>query len=261
MVSSFSLTQFTLPSSSTGVLKAKQVITGWQAKKGEASIEPIMRNRELTETRMVQAIREELASAEQQSGRRTYSSLCDQNAMEREVELEHRAVEASTVLARMQRIADERTKKAAELEQKVALLEVECASLNQELQDMEALALRGQKKSPEEANQMIQTEVQKMRVEMAAMKRDAEHYSRQEHMELEKRYRELTGLLYYKQTQLEAMASEKAAAEFQLEKKVKRLQEAQVETERSRVSRHTSSSWEEDTEMKELEYATWFLIK
>ncbi|RQO91818.1 hypothetical protein POPTR_006G164350v4 [Populus trichocarpa] len=153
------------------------------------------------------------------------------------------------------------------------------ASLNQELQDMEALALRGQNKSPEEANQMIQiqawqeeversrqgqrdaesklsyfeTEVQKMRVEMAAMKRDAEHYSRQEHMELEKRYRELTDLLYYKQTQLEAMASEKAAAEFQLEKKVKRLQEAQVETERSRVSRHTSSSWEEDTEMKELE--------
>lgn len=85
----------------------------------------------------------------------------------------------------------------------------------------------------------------------------------QEHMELEKRYRELTDLLvfltmtlssnfysvvyilylissalisgktiicfqYYKQTQLEAMATEKAAAEFQLEKEVKRLQEAQV---------------------------------
>ena len=33
---------------------------------------------------------------------------------------------------------------------------------------------------------------------------------------------------YYKQTQLEAMASEKAAAEFQLEKEVKRLQEAQA---------------------------------
>lgn len=81
----------------------------------------------------------------------------------------------------------------------------------------------------------------------------------QEHMELEKRYRELTDLLvisslnskiliyvasyisglfdessilciiqYYKQTQLETMASEKAAAEFQLEKELKRLQEAQV---------------------------------
>lgn len=33
---------------------------------------------------------------------------------------------------------------------------------------------------------------------------------------------------YYKQTQLETMASEKAAAEFQLEKEMKRLQEVQV---------------------------------
>ncbi|KAI8021426.1 Golgin candidate 1 [Camellia lanceoleosa] len=195
-------------------------------------------------------------------------------AMEGEVELEHQALESSTALARIQRTADERTAKVAELE-----LKVECASLNQELQDMEARACCGQKKSPEDANQMIQmqawqeeaerarqgqrdvesklssleAEVQKIRVEMSAMKRDAEHYSRQEHMELEKRYRELTDLLYYKQTQLEAMASEKAAAEFQLEKEMKRLQEAQVEAERSRVSRRASSSWEEDTDMKTLE--------
>ncbi|KAG6739685.1 hypothetical protein POTOM_057299 [Populus tomentosa] len=241
------------------------------------------------------ALREELSSAERRTEEeRTAHNATKMAAMEREVELEHRAVETSTALAKMQRIADERSTKAAELEQKVALLEVECASLNQELQDMEARARRGQKKSPEEANQMIQawqeeverarqvsnliqnchqdhilisrdfdeeTEVQKMRVEMAAMKRDAEHYSRQrisqEHVELEKRYRDLTDLLYNKQTQLEAMASEKAAAEFQLEKEVKRLQEAQachyVEAERSRVSRRTSSSWEEDNEMKELE--------
>lgn len=33
---------------------------------------------------------------------------------------------------------------------------------------------------------------------------------------------------YYKQTQLETMASEKAAAEFQLEKEMNRLQEVQV---------------------------------
>lgn len=132
---------------------------------------------------------------------------------------------------------------------------------------------------------------------MAGMKRDAEHYSRQvtflrklfniqdvsliltylpsllleiylltfsplicvmqEHIELEKRYRELTDLLvcyilhteflikkqyvhklilnlcyilfqYHKQTQLESMASEKAALEFQLEKELRRLQEAQA---------------------------------
>ncbi|THF94755.1 hypothetical protein TEA_017705 [Camellia sinensis var. sinensis] len=107
---------------------------------------------------------------------------------------------------------------------------------------MEARACCGQKKSPEDANQMIQAEVQKMRVEMSAMKRDAEHYSRQ----------------YYKQTQLEAMAGKKAASEFQLEKEMKRLQEAQVEAERSRVSRRASSSWKEDTDMKTLDYVSLF---
>ncbi|XP_062112749.1 uncharacterized protein LOC133823912 [Humulus lupulus] len=50
----------------------------------------------------------------------------------------------------------ERTAKAAELEQKMAPLEVGCANLNQELQDMEARVRRGQNKLPEEANQAIQ---------------------------------------------------------------------------------------------------------
>lgn len=246
----------------------------------QANMEALMRNRELTETRMMQAVKEELAAAERRAEEEHAAhNATKKAAMEREVELEHRAIEASTALARVQRVADERTAKAAELEQKVALLEVECASLNQELQDMETRLRRGQKKSPEDTNQLIQmqawqeeverahqaqrdaesklssveAELQKMRVEMASMKRDAEHYSRQEHMELEKRYRELTDLLYYKQTQLETMASEKAAAEFQLEKEIKRLQEAQAEAEKSRISRRASSSWEEDTDMKELE--------
>ncbi|CAI0628666.1 unnamed protein product [Linum tenue] len=205
----------------------------------QANMESLMRNRELTETRMMQALREELASAERRAEEeRVAHNTTKKAAMEREVDLENRAVEASTALARTQRLADERTSKASELEQKVALLEVECATLNQELQDMEARVRRGQKKAPEELNQSIQmqawqeeverarqgqreaenklssveAELQKLRVEMAAMKRDAEHYSRQ----------------YYKQTQLETMASDKAAAEFQLEKELKRIQEVQA---------------------------------
>ncbi|CAN1330943.1 Golgin candidate 1 [Linum perenne] len=251
----------------------------------QANMESLMRNRELNETRMMQALREELLSVERRAEEeRVAHNATKKAAMEREMNLENRAVEESTALARTQRIADERTAKVAELEQKVALLEVECATLNQELQDMEARVRRGQKKSPEDLNQSIQmqawqeeverarqgqrdaenkhssveAELQKLRVEMAAMKRDAEHYSRQEHTELEKRYRELTDLLYYKQTQLETMASEKAAAEFQLEKEMKRLQEAtavmeQVEAERNRVAGRPSTSWEEDAEMKTLE--------
>ncbi|CAN1330942.1 Golgin candidate 1 [Linum perenne] len=228
----------------------------------QANMESLMRNRELNETRMMQALREELLSVERRAEEeRVAHNATKKAAMEREMNLENRAVEESTALARTQRIADERTAKVAELEQKVALLEVECATLNQELQDMEARVRRGQKKSPEDLNQSIQAwqeeverarqgqrdaenkhssveaELQKLRVEMAAMKRDAEHYSRQ----------------YYKQTQLETMASEKAAAEFQLEKEMKRLQEVQVEAERNRVAGRPSTSWEEDAEMKTLE--------
>ncbi|XP_023545996.1 golgin candidate 1 isoform X2 [Cucurbita pepo subsp. pepo] len=266
--------------SSMDALKKQAALSEGSLISMQANMESMMRNRELSETRMMQALREELASAERRAEEeRTAHNATKMAFMEREMELEHRAVEAASALARIQRIADERTSKATELEQKVALLEVECSSLNQELQDLEARARRGHKKSPEEANQLIQmqawqeeverarqgqrdaelklssmeAEVQKMRVEMAAMKRDAEHYSRQEHMELEKRYRELTDLLYYKQTQLEAMASEKAAAEFQLEKEINRAQEAQVEVERTRASRRASATWEEDAEIKSLE--------
>nr|XP_043619832.1 golgin candidate 1 [Erigeron canadensis] len=266
--------------SSLDTVKKQAAVSEGNLASLQANMESIMRSRELTETRMMQAIKEELASAERRGEEeRAAHNATKMAAMEREVELEQRALDASTALAKIQRTADERTSKAAELEQKVALLEVECSSLTQELQDAEVRARRGQKKSPEDANQVIQmqawqeeverarqgqreaerklssteAEVQKLRVEMAAMRRDAEHYSRQEHMELEKRYRELTDLLYYKQTQLEAMTSEKAAAEFQLEKEIKRIQEAQVEVERSRVPRRASTIWEEDTDMKTLE--------
>ncbi|KAH0460629.1 hypothetical protein IEQ34_011292 [Dendrobium chrysotoxum] len=272
----------------------------------QANMEALMRSRELTESRMIQALREELATVEHRAeAERAAHNATKMAAVEREVELEHRAVEASNALARIQRTADESTSRANELEHKVALLEVECASLTQELQEMEACSRRGQKKPSEENIQILQiqawqeeverarqcqreaenkissmeaiilfsfdklwiAELQKMRVEMAGMKRDADHYSRQasstvfflrmiwdEHMELEKRYRELTDLLYHKQTQLEAMASEKAAAEFQIEKEIKRLQEAQVEAERSRASRRSTAFWEEDTDIKALEY-------
>ncbi|XP_020600289.1 golgin-84 isoform X2 [Phalaenopsis equestris] len=185
----------------------------------QANMEAVIRSRELTESRMIQVLREELATVEHKAEEeRAAHNATKMAAVEREVELEHRAVEASNALARIQRTADESTSRANELEHKVALLEIECASLTQELQDMEARNRRGQKKASEENIQILQiqawqeeverarqcqreaenkissmeAELQKMRVEMAGMKRDADHYSRQEHMELENRYRELT---------------------------------------------------------------------
>ncbi|KAL5222210.1 hypothetical protein ABZP36_026923 [Zizania latifolia] len=246
----------------------------------QEDMDGLKRNRELTETRVIQALREELAMVERRAEEeRIAHNATKMAAVEREVELEHRAVEASNALARIQRAADQSSSRAMDLEHKVAVLEVECASLQRELQEMEARNRRAQKKPSEEANQAIQmqawqeeverarqsqrdaetkissleAELQKMRVEMAGMRRDAEHYSRQEHVELEKRYRELTDLLYHKQTQLESMASEKAALEFQLEKSIKQFHEVQIEAERSRVARRSASSWEEDADIKALE--------
>ncbi|XP_072149805.1 golgin-84 [Setaria viridis] len=246
----------------------------------EEDMDGLKRNRELTETRVIQALREELATTERRAEEeRIAHNATKMAAVEREVELEHRAVEASNALARIQRAADQSSSRALELEHKVAVLEVECASLQQELQEMEARNRRAQKKPSEEANQVLQmqawqeeverarqsqreaeakissleAELQKMRVEMAGMRRDAEHYSRQEHVELEKRYRELTDLLYHKQTQLESMASEKAALEFQLEKSLKQFHEVQIEAERSKSTRRSASSWEEDSDIKALE--------
>ncbi|CAL4954605.1 unnamed protein product [Urochloa decumbens] len=246
----------------------------------EEDMDGLKRNRELTETRVIQALREELATAERRAEEeRIAHNATKMAAVEREVELEHRAVEASNALARIQRAADQSSSRAMELEHKVAVLEVECGSLQQELQEMEARNRRAQKKPSEEANQVLQiqawqeeverarqsqreaetkissleAELQKMRVEMAGMRRDAEHYSRQEHVELEKRYRELTDLLYHKQTQLESMASEKAALEFQLEKSLRQFHEVQIEAERSKSIRRSASSWEEDTDIKALE--------
>lgn len=246
----------------------------------QEDMDGLKRNRELTETRIIQALREELSTVERRAEEeRIAHNATKMAAVDREVELEHRAVEASNALARIQRAADQSSSRALEFEHKVAVLEVECASLHQELQEMEARSRRAQKKPSEEANQVLQiqawqeevekarqsqreaeskissleAELQKMRVEMAGMRRDAEHYSRQEHVELEKRYRELTDLLYHKQTQLESMASEKGALEFQLEKSLKQFHEVQVEAERSRVSRRSASSWEEDTDINVLE--------
>ncbi|XP_020204987.1 golgin candidate 1 [Cajanus cajan] len=173
----------------------------------QASMESMMRNRELTETRMMQVSR--------------FSDPC----------------KITIIIQYFPFI--------------LSSIEIHLLCMQAWQEELER-ARQGQREAENKLSS-LEAEMQKMRVEMAAMKRDAEHYSRQEHMELEKRYRELTDLLYYKQTQLETMASEKAATEFQLEKEIKRLQEAQAEAERNRVSRRASSSWEDENEIKSLE--------
>ena len=94
-----------------------------------------------------QALREELAAAEGRVEAELGAHLATRQALtQREVELEQRVAESVGALTRMQRMVDERTQKAVEVEDKVAVLEVECAALNQELQTAEARQRREQKR-------------------------------------------------------------------------------------------------------------------
>ncbi|KAL6958110.1 hypothetical protein U1Q18_050882, partial [Sarracenia purpurea var. burkii] len=89
--------------SSMDALKKQAALSEGNLASLQANMESIMRNRELTETRMMQALREELASAERRAEEeRAAHNATKMAAMEREVELEQRALQASTALARIQ---------------------------------------------------------------------------------------------------------------------------------------------------------------
>ncbi|KAF5932385.1 hypothetical protein HYC85_028556 [Camellia sinensis] len=266
--------------SSMDALKKQAALSEGNLASLQANMESIMRNRELTETRMMQAVREELASVERRAEEeRAAHNATKMAAMEREVELEHRALESSTALARIQVLALKPSTEFTILEIKLSRLRKEEESVNQLLSSVRLRVGRKIEKATIENNQTIQdqswqgevdnrrnsqnrlfmlhtylqAEVQKMRVEMSAMKRDAEHYSRQVSNLSFITLFLICGHLLFEQSFFGSHGWQKAASEFQLEKEMKRLQEAQVEAERSRVSRRASSSWEEDTDMKTLE--------
>lgn len=225
----------------------------------QADAEVFAKSRDVSEARMIQALREELSAAERRfEDERAAHGSTRQSATQREIELEQRMTESTAGLTRMQRVVDERTQKTLDLEEKISLLEVECATLNQELQEGEARWKREHKRPTDEPYMAAQVnawkeeaerarhiqhetegkltameaETQKLRVELEARKRETESSSVQAHTELEKRFRELTELLYLKQTQLESMASEKQAAQLQLEKEARRFREVKAQAER-----------------------------
>ncbi|EFJ23645.1 hypothetical protein SELMODRAFT_415510 [Selaginella moellendorffii] len=250
----------------------------------QAGMESIMKNREITETRMIQTLRLDLASAERRvEEERVAHSASRMAAVQREAELEQQMAESTTAVTRMQRIVDERSQKAFELEQKAAMLEVECATLNQELQKMELRARREQKKPSEEFSQSVNefiasletyaAECQKLRVDLASAKQDFDVSSTQlgvetyvpviflkflmdsglqAHIELQKQYKEVMELLFLKQAQLEKVSSEKAAMQFQLEKESKKFRDANAEVERSR-RQFSSIGVDDDNELKSFE--------
>ncbi|CAI5508442.1 unnamed protein product [Closterium sp. Naga37s-1] len=250
----------------------------------QASSEALSKNRDSTEARMIQALREELAAAERRCDDEHAAHLVTrQEAAARELELEQQVAEGVAALSRMQRAVEERTQRVSSLEEKISVLEMECSSLNSELQahddkakrdlrrpvtadDPSVLAqVQAWKEESERARQLLreaegklagsEAEVQKLRVEVEAHKRDADSSSLQANAEMEKRFKELTELLCLKQSQLETMTSERQAAMLQLNKERRELQLAKAQAERDRAARRSMlmAADEEDSEMQSLE--------
>ncbi|GBG84827.1 hypothetical protein CBR_g39203, partial [Chara braunii] len=249
----------------------------------QISTESAVRDRELSEARIQQALREQLVAAERRAeDEREAHAATRQAAGQREAELEARVTEGAAALTKMQRLVDERNEKMATLEHKISMLEVECATLNQELQDADSKLRREQKKvEASEKNQASQVDVlieesgkarraqreaeaklstmeaetEKLRNELAKARREAGSSSVQAHAELERRFRELTELLYLKQTQLEALSSEKAALLLKLEKEARRAREAKAQVERDQSIRRHMLLDDDEADMKMFEFS------
>eukprot|EP00850_Spirogloea_muscicola_P012373 SM000079S22491 [mRNA] locus=s79:517709:524303:+ [translate_table: standard] len=189
----------------------------------QATAEVLTRTRDMSEARIIQALREELISAEQRVEEERLAHVATrQDAVGRENDLEQQLTENVAALTRMQRSLEDRASKNQDLEQRITMLESDCAALNEELQKADARLKREQKRPSEDAGSSIQAScflllsykhgkkrlnelgkpngrqrapMFRWRVELAASKRDIDSGSAQAQGELEKKFRELTELL------------------------------------------------------------------
>eukprot|EP00898_Chlorokybus_atmophyticus_P000765 jgi/Chlat1/168/Chrsp1S08791 len=217
----------------------------------------LMQGRDQAAAEVLQSVRHELAMIERQlDEERAAHSALRQNSSMRESELEARLADSSTALVDMQRQLNDRAAKAQALEQRLSAMEVECASANQRLAALQAEtqgqqpsssgndaasfmiaswkdeARQQQAREAEAALARSQAELAQMQVELQKSRQRADDAYNSTNTDLERRFRELTELLYVKQTQLEAMASDRAAMQLQVEHEKRRAQDA-VERERT----------------------------
>mmetsp|Transcript_11547 Transcript_11547/g.36522 ORF Transcript_11547/g.36522 Transcript_11547/m.36522 type:complete len:377 (-) Transcript_11547:117-1247(-) len=227
----------------------------------------LLRGRAASERSMLASLRDELASCERRlEEERGSHAATRQEAAGREMALENAVEESNSALAGLQKMYDERAEKAAVVERRMGALEAEGARLEDALAGAEARLKREQDKASsasreeiesqvaawkgeatslrklledsEAARDAAEADVRSARGEVDSARAEAAASSGQANDELEKRFRELTEVLYQKQTQLERVSSEKAAMQIQLERELLETKEA-AEKARSRTSRQS----------------------
>ena len=248
-----------LESLSAEVQKSRQSATS--AEQHLASLESqtrhVLKERNASEERLLSSLREELAAEERrlEEERQAHKGSREQ-AARRERELESTLADNAQALSAMQSTLDERHDRVADLERKVAVLESDSSALASELAAADATVQKAKHQSGHAAE--LEGRVAGLQGEVAALQADLDGAKTRQSdtlsqvvalqteladarrelakqgpaAENERKVQELTELLYQKQTQLENLAADKAAALMTLERQ---LADARAESERSKT--------------------------
>ncbi|KAL0037207.1 hypothetical protein WJX79_006059 [Trebouxia sp. C0005] len=235
----------------------------------EATNTLLIQEQQVSEGRIVAALRDEVTAAEVRlEEERAAHTSTQRTAAAREQSLQSSMADGGSALASMQRLVEERTQQASTAQQALIQLQQEHAHLTAHMRTLQDQAASRQDSASVEAQLELQAEADRWRQEnlqtaeslresqvardqaqeqverLQGMLRDLQRHAqdRSSYDELQERFKEVTELLYTKQTQLERMAAEKAAQQLAHERQMAHAKDdaervkRRVKTERASAS-------------------------
>eukprot|EP00884_Botryococcus_braunii_P015895 jgi/Botrbrau1/298/Bobra.0022s0264.1 len=238
----------------------------------EENNQALIAERQTSEGQILQAMREEVSAVEARlEEERAAHARTRREFTAREQQMEVGVAESASALTEMQRNLSERTRKLDAAEARVTNLEASLASLQREnmtlretakqrgsaaqdgagaVQEVAALKatcdqLRGAARSSQAAEAAAHAEAAAARREADALRQELAQAS--SNAVLEQQFKEVTDLLYLKQTQLEKLAADKAAQQLALERELALArEEAERVKRRAKNDRATANYSEGD---------------
>ncbi|KAL3143881.1 hypothetical protein ABBQ32_003696 [Trebouxia sp. C0010 RCD-2024] len=223
----------------------------------------LIQEQQVSEGRIIAALRDEVTAAEVRlEEERAAHTSTQRAAAAREQALQSSMADGGSALGSMQRLVEERTQQALTAQQALMQLQQDHARLSANLQTAQEQAASRQGSESMEAQMQLQAEVDRWQQEsneLSTALREAQagreqaevhlerlqgslqdlqrhNQDRGNYDELQTRFKEVTELLYTKQTQLERMAAEKAAQQLAHEHQL-----TQARDDAERVKRRVKS--------------------
>ncbi|DBA88229.1 TPA: hypothetical protein ACH3X1_016587 [Trebouxia sp. C0004] len=236
----------------------------------EATNTLLIQEQQVSEGRIVAALRDEVTAAEMRlEEERAAHTSTQRTAAAREQSLQSSMADGGSALASMQRLVEERTQQASTAQQALMQLQQDHAHLTAHMHSLQHLAPPRPDSASVEAQLELQAEADKWRQEsvqtgeslresqvacdqaqeqverLQGMLRDLQRHAqdRSSYDELQERFKEVTELLYTKQTQLERMAAEKATQQLAHERQMAHAKDdAERVKRRAKTERASASS-------------------